>query len=165
MVSNHSPESEKILRKLGIVELIYERELEHKSSILPTAIIIDSKYDLFSNISIFEKAMHIWKTLHPLLRVKIAVDKQFEGQEFTKELYFELVDEKKLMSNDNIEYLRLKVPSSSDDENKSRNPWELLFEREPNIETVNSREGNRLLSSKKLKRRRAQIRFVIESIC
>ena len=132
---------DKIFRKLSDQEISFEWELKNKSCILTFSMIIDSEYDLLSNIDTFEKAVHIWKTLHPLLRSKIVVDKQFEGQEFPKELYFEEVDEKKLMSHDNIEYLRVITGSSKSISNKSRAPWELLQELEHNIDPNNSGEG------------------------
>ena len=108
---------------------------------LALSLILESCYDLLANIDIFEKAVHIWKTLHPFLRTKVAVDKQFEGQAFSKELYFVEVDEKKLLSNDNIEYLRVKATSSLGGPMTARADWEWLLERETSVDPLNAREG------------------------
>ena len=126
--------NEKLLRKLGPSETIYDYELTNKCHIFVMSMQFDSKVNLFSDIRLIENSCRIWKSKNPLLRTKIVGKNKHSADYFSNERYF-LLDNVTSSNLDNIGLYKLKFDQSTPlTEENIYYFLNLLYEREFNNE-------------------------------
>jgi hypothetical protein len=143
--SQNKASESKIIRKLGVIERYFHDEIEIGSSINASTILLSSKIDIFSNVSLFNTAVKLWKRTQPFLRSKVIHLEEtnahntekicklsFNENKTVSSKYFAFVDESDCDQNEqllpNVYYLNFK--SSSTDCIDVQDTWKLLIERE-----------------------------------
>jgi hypothetical protein len=132
--------NEKLLRKLGPAELIYDYELTNKSHMLVSAMKFVTRFDIFSDTRLIETSLHAWKCLHPFLRTKIVnQSKDTRGEYFSGDRWF-LVNTEKSTNLDNVGFYKTEYDKDSVEDNHLDYFSKLLYEREFNNEPFDQSE-------------------------
>ena len=126
--------NEKILRKLGASELIYDYELTNKCHILVASMRFTSKFDFFMDTKLVESSLHAWKLLNPFLRAKIVAQGHRATQQdvfFASDRYF-LLSTEKTPGLDNVGFYRAEYDRDAITDKQLAFFARLLYEREFN---------------------------------
>lgn len=112
------------IRRLGLVENYFHGEIEKCSSINTNTILFKSKFELFNQIPLLNRAIRLWMRTQPFLRCR--VDKRTDGNYFTH-VDFDLDEDATNLPN--VSYLHCK---GTGDLGKN-DYWKMLIEREITI--------------------------------
>lgn len=113
-------ENTEILKELNNIEELFERGQQRGDFLNPRAFIIKSEYDLIQNKEVVLNAIEKWKSIHPLLNVRIIKKDDENG----KTKYFKIFDGKKCFND--IKFLRYQTENP----NELSDCWKLFFENE-----------------------------------
>lgn len=123
---------EKLLRKLGTGEAMFNAETKRRAMIMVSSTLFTSNVDLFDHLPKIDQAIQALKSVHPLLRCKVVDKLNADGE---PEWYFAFASEEKIAGLDNVTYLRLETNVNVNDY------WRLIHDRALNLEPVNSDTG------------------------
>ena len=127
--------NEKLLRKLGPAETIYDYELTNKSHLLVSAMKFVTKFDIFFDLRLIETSINVWKCLHPFLRTKIVTQAK-DGKEYFSSDHFFLLNTEKSTSLDNVGFYKTEFNNDSIEDKHLDYFSKLLYEREFNNDPI-----------------------------